>query len=931
MRRVFFGTFCSMLFAGTAIAQPSGIRGKVIDEDTKEPLPFSSVYINQTTMGTYTDASGDFVLPLAPGDHEVVVSFVGYKPHQTFVHVTEGPLQYMRFSLTATTLKEVEVNTTKDTEWPKQLAKFTKLFLGTGRQVSQTKILNPWRLEFSEGKNGMLNASCPVPLQIENLNLGYMLTYDLRNFAVSPKQYVIAGYVRYTEIETTDSVLIKRWQKNRDAVYKGSVRHLLASLVAGTAKDEDFNLFRDNAKATDARNATFMGNVDWLVNIFKTDSIVKPAKTPGWYTVKLPPRLEIHYAHKATVAKVYKDIPYPVSWIEVKGGSLEVNADGIVSNPARLTVLGEMADARVAQTLPADYRPQKTTPHHKKILPNIAGRLAVLAEMPYLHTDRSYYYPGETMWFSAHMHYYSPPMRDSLSRVLYTDLVEPSGKVVMTRIFPLSRDGGVGQIELPRTLKKGNYQLRAYTRWMLNFDKQFVFVKPIRILDEQEWVHYPKTEWEADTTNVIVQTDQEEYHTRDKITVTLRVTPSELHLATGLSVSVTDLDQAVPATNETTILSAQMPEVVMPDTLERKTMYPIQYGIDIKGRFTTNRGKAEAGLLIFTQKASKDVFTVDTDEVGNFYVPDLLLYDTAKISVHPKTAGGGRGGKVIVDTLGVSAPPTPSDTLGIDVYRETTTRLRDHAMNKQTRVLKEVVVTSTRIADTAPTRLGFADVSVDGEFFRSSGFIDMLSALQSRVPGLHIIAFLGADSYPKKYIVFSGSSTLQGSPEAKEPVVLIDGLVVNAGDGGTADRISQLNPNEIDRIEVTKFGNGAAYGARGGNGVIAIYTRNTYKVKGKTRAPLYKEEKLVTLNIHGYAAPRNFTAPDHSVGGDVQGVPDYRATLCWKPLVVMDEHNQATITFFAADLPTRYRIVAEGFTADGLPVRGEKIITVKDR
>ncbi|HEY5745059.1 MAG TPA: carboxypeptidase-like regulatory domain-containing protein [Chryseolinea sp.] len=931
MRRVLFGTFCCIFFAGLAHAQTSGIRGKVIDQETKEALPFSSVYINQTTLGTYTDANGEFVLPLAPGPYELVVSFVGYTPHQTFVNVTEDKFQYLRVSLTAAVLKEVEVNTTKDTEWPKQLARFTKLFLGTGRQASQTKILNPWHLEFTEGKNGILSASCPVPLQIENLNLGYMLTYDLRNFAVSPRQYVIAGYVRYTEIETMDSLLIKRWKKNRDAVYKGSVRHLLASLVAGKAKDEDFNLFLDNSKATDTRNASFMGNVDWLVNVFKTDSIVKPANTPGWYIVKLPPRLEIHYAHKATVAKVYRDIPYPVSWMEVKGGSLEVNADGIVSNPSKLTVLGEMGNARVAQTLPADYKPEKTTEHYRKILPKTAGRLAVLAEMPYLHTDRSYYYPGETMWFSAHMQYYSPPMRDSLSRVLYTDLVGPSGKIVMTRIFPLSRDGGSGQLELPRTLAKGNYQLRAYTRWMLNFDKQFVFVKPIRILNEQEWVHYPKTEPPVDTANVVVETDRDDYRTRDKITVTLRVTPSELRVATGLSVSVTDLDQAVPATNETTILYAHMPDVVMPDTLERKTMYPIQYGIDIKGRFTTNRGKAEEGLLIFTQKASKDVFTVKTDALGNFYVPDLLLYDTAKISVHPKTAGGGRGGKVVIDTLVVSAPPTSFDTLGIDAYRETATRLRDRVMNKQTRVLKEVVVTSTRIADIAPTRLGFADVSVDGEFFRTTGLTDILMALQSRVPGLHIIVFLGADSYPKKYIVFSGTSTLQGSPEAKEPVVLIDGLVINAGDGGTADRISQLNPNEIDRVEVTKFGNGAAYGARGGNGVIAIYTRNTYKIKGKTRAPLYKEEKLVTLNIQGYASPRNFVAPDHSVGGDVQGVPDYRATLSWKPLVVMDEHNQATITFFAADLPTRYRIVAEGFTAEGVPVRGEKIITVQDR
>jgi hypothetical protein len=931
MRRAFLGIVSCLFFVGLAVGQTSGLRGKVIDEETKEPLPFSSVYINQTTIGTYTDGNGEFVLPLVPGAYEVVVSFVGYKPHETFVNVTEDKFQYVRVSLSAAVLKEVEVKTTKDTEWPKQLAKFTKLFLGTGRQVSQSKILNPWHLEFTEAKNGMFTATCPVPLQIENLNLGYILHYDLRNFAVNPKQYVIAGYVRYTEIETMDSLLMKRWKKNRDAVYKGSVRHLLASIVAGKVKEEHFNLFLDNSKPTDARNANFMGNVDWLVNIFKTDSIVKPSKTPGWYIVTLPRRLEVHYAHKATVARVYRDIPYPVSWIEVKGGSLEVNADGIVSNPSRLTVLGEMGEARVAQTLPADYKPQKTTEHYRKVVPKAVGQLAVLAEMPYLHTDRSYYYPGEPLWFSAHMQYYSPPMRDSLSRVLYTDLVEPSGKIVMMRIFPLSRDGGSGQLELPRTLKKGNYQLRAYTRWMLNFDKQFVFVKPIRILDEQEWVRYAKTELPVDTANVVVETDKDDYRARDKITVTLRITPSELRLATGLSLSVTDLDQAVPATNETNILAAHMPDVVMPDTLDRATMYPIQYGIDVKGRFTTNRGKAEAGFLVFTQKASKDVFTANTDELGNFYIPDLLLYDTAKLSVHPKTAGGGRSGKVVLDTLVVSAPPTPSDTLGIDVYRETATRMRDRVMNKQTRVLKEVVVTSTRIADLAPTKLGFADVSVDGEFFRTTGLTDMLMALQSRVPGLHIIAFLGPDSWPKKYIMFSGTSTLQGSPEAKEPVVLIDGLVVNAGGGGTADRISQLNPNEIDRIEVIKFGNGAAYGARGGNGVIAIYTRNTYKVTGKTRVPLYKEEKLVTLNIHGYASPRNFISPDHSVGGDVQGVPDYRATLCWKPLVTMDEHNQATLTFFAADLPTRYRIVAEGFSTEGLPVRGEKIITVRDR
>jgi hypothetical protein len=35
-----------------------------------------------------------------------------------------------------------------------------------------------------------------------------------------------------------------------------------------------------------------------------------------------------------------------------------------------------------------------------------------------------------------------------------------------------------------------------------------------------------------------------------------------------------------------------------------------------------------------------------------------------------------------------------------------------------------------------------------------------------------------------------------------------------------------------------------------------------------------------------------------------------------------------TVSFYAADIPTNYRIVVEGVTADGQAIRGEKIIVV---
>ena len=158
MCRTVFATVCCLLVCVGVRAQTAGVRGRVIDHDTKEPLPFASVYINLTTMGTYTDENGNFTLPLTPGSYELVASFVGYQPYQSHVSIAADEFITLAITLKASTLKAIEVSATRDPAWHKQLARFTKLFLGSGRFASQTKILNPWSLEFGEGKNGMLTA-----------------------------------------------------------------------------------------------------------------------------------------------------------------------------------------------------------------------------------------------------------------------------------------------------------------------------------------------------------------------------------------------------------------------------------------------------------------------------------------------------------------------------------------------------------------------------------------------------------------------------------------------------------------------------------------------------------------------------------------------------------------------------------------------------
>jgi len=63
---------------------PLSISGKVVDKETNTPLPFASVLINGTSIGTATNSDGLFILNV-PGVHrigEIIVSFVGYKPQR---------------------------------------------------------------------------------------------------------------------------------------------------------------------------------------------------------------------------------------------------------------------------------------------------------------------------------------------------------------------------------------------------------------------------------------------------------------------------------------------------------------------------------------------------------------------------------------------------------------------------------------------------------------------------------------------------------------------------------------------------------------------------------------------------------------------------------------------------------------------------------
>ena len=106
-------------------------------------------------------------------------------------------------------------------------------------------------------------------------------------------------------------------------------------------------------------------------------------------------------------------------------------------------------------------------------------------ERVYLHFDNSAYYLGESIWFKAYVMSGVDGIATEMSRVLYVELIAPEGYVVRTNKYRIGEDGTCyGMFELNRLLLSGYYEVRAYTRYMLNRGKEAAFSRVFPVFDK---------------------------------------------------------------------------------------------------------------------------------------------------------------------------------------------------------------------------------------------------------------------------------------------------------------------------------------------------------------------------------------------------------------------------------------------------------------
>ena len=89
-------------------------------------------------------------------------------------------------------------------------------------------------------------------------------------------------------------------------------------------------------------------------------------------------------------------------------------------------------------------------------------------EQVFIHTDNTCYFLGDTLFYKAYVRR-SDGIPTRLSKVLYVELLNQDGFLVQRQLLELTDGQGHGNFVLCDSLYGGYYELRAYTRWQLNW------------------------------------------------------------------------------------------------------------------------------------------------------------------------------------------------------------------------------------------------------------------------------------------------------------------------------------------------------------------------------------------------------------------------------------------------------------------------------
>ncbi len=193
------------------------------------------------------------------------------------------------------------------------------------------------------------------------------------------------------------------------------------------------------------------------------------------------------------------------------------------------------------------------------------------------------------------------------------------------------------------------------------------------------------------------------------------------------------------------------------------------------------------------------------------------------------------------------------------------------ALNQPATRLDEVVTTA--LGEQRRYEIGNDISTINADSLsRTAPVTNLTDLLSGRTPNVEVLQNSGiVGDGPAIRIRGPGSFTV-----SNDPIVIIDGVRADPSPGGTreifgnlggghptASRLNDLNPDEIESIEVLRGPSAATeYGTDAANGVIVVKTKRGHA--GAPRWDLFTDQAISTMPTH---FPENYTSWGHTTDG----------------------------------------------------------------
>ena len=518
----------AILFLLTALCSCSllaqlHIKGRVVDAETGEPLPYANVYADDKN-GTLTNADGYFHLLTSEGAR-VRFTYIGYQQMTRPAQQAQGTLRMKPLSRD---LGQVTVRPYDPAELVGEIIRRLDESYKKGRGE---RGLYFYRTTFTNGRRNELveafmKANSAVNLRKMAITSGVTgsdITDDNARLGIT---YTNVHRVMQVGARTYDSY---RWESCIKPFDKVSVfkRHYEAKAISlGQGEEEIIRIeFKEKPGSPDRKGKGLMVGTAYVRAADKCllrfdGNVLYQFMQAGLSRVPEDIKFSMQYDYSRGFAELsslsiegggefqpnvlshLSTLRYRTILFHIPNDSLErqkeyrletdmmaaVQKAGYDSQlwnryevirrteKEERIVFGEnlMAHRRTKAKDGQDYIPHMDSTENPRLseLLQRHKRFATLIpqEKLYVHMDNTCYFQGDTIWFAAYTRKTNTDRPSDMSKVLYVELLNHDGYLVERKMLKITDGRADGFFALNQNhAYSGYYELRAYTRWQLNW------------------------------------------------------------------------------------------------------------------------------------------------------------------------------------------------------------------------------------------------------------------------------------------------------------------------------------------------------------------------------------------------------------------------------------------------------------------------------